>query len=132
MTSKETFIRAYDSVMSKLGIESFCIQWNHAYTPPSDEYKRHLHVVLSQTVLPITHAKIEALPFPLRKFIIIGQRTVTPRTRKNMRKKLKKDIQNLLCHDDALFKSCSPASDVLHSEREGSNKDLCFFLITYL
>jgi len=67
---KETFFQAYDRVMSKLGIESFCIQWNHAYTPPRDHY-RHFHAVLSQTVLPLSHAKMEFLPFPLRKFIVI-------------------------------------------------------------
>jgi len=68
---KETFSQVYDRVMSKLGIDCFCIQWNHAYTPPRDDYKRHFHVVLSQTLLPISHAKIEFLPFPLRKFIVI-------------------------------------------------------------
>jgi hypothetical protein len=68
---KESITKAYDRVMSKLGVESFVIQWNHAYTPSKD-YKRHFHFVLTQTFLPISHAKMEFLPFPLRKFIITG------------------------------------------------------------
>jgi hypothetical protein len=65
---KDSFTKAYDTIMSKLGIESFCIQWNHAYT---SDYKRHFHLVLSQTKLPIHHAVLEVLPFPFRKFIIV-------------------------------------------------------------
>jgi hypothetical protein len=68
---KEPIIKAYDSVMSKLGVENFCIQWNHAYTP-SNNYKRHFHIVLNQTFLPISHTKMEFLPFPFRKFIIVN------------------------------------------------------------
>lgn len=66
---KESFFKAYDTIMSKLGIESFCIQWNHAY---ASDYKRHFHLVLNQTKLPINHATLELLPFPLRKFIIVN------------------------------------------------------------
>ena len=65
---KDSFTKAYDTIMSKLGIESFCIQWNHTYT---SDYKRHFHLVLNQTKLPIHHAVLEVLPFPLRKFIIV-------------------------------------------------------------
>lgn len=66
---KESLLKAYDKVMSEIGVENLCIQWNHVYT---SNYKRHFHFVLNQTKLPISHAKLELLPFPLRKFIIVN------------------------------------------------------------
>ena len=66
---KESLLKAYDRVMSKAGIENLCIQWNHAYT---SVYSRHFHLVLNQTKLPISHASLEVLPFPLRKIIIVN------------------------------------------------------------
>jgi len=90
MTIKETFIKAYDSVMSKLGVDCFCIQWNHAYTPSRDDYKRHFHIVLSQNILPVSHAKIEFLPFPLRKFIVVDPTYHDPKHSKEYEEEINK------------------------------------------